>query len=358
MRVGIVGAGPAGSFLAERLSAGGLEVMIFDHTMPREKPCGGGLSLRATRAFPFLSEVAEKVAITRMRVMSPGDKEVVLHSSDPMYIFSRNTLDSWLLRRALERGASFMNERVVEVDRAGDGWTLRTPTRVYGVDLLVGADGARSMVRPLVGRKLGRSDYRLAVGGYVQGLESDEVFLKFMRDLHGYFWVMPRVGHVAVGLGAELGSARARCLFSRLDECLRRYVNCEPARCVRRFVALIPCPRSVEAFLPHRVWGNAALVGDAAMLVDPISGEGIFYALKSASLLATALLDGALGEYDSLLEVELSPAIRAAALRYSSFFDPRYLNLLTTLARRSSIVRDVVGAIAFGRRGYEFLPAL
>jgi len=94
------------------------------------------------------------------------------------------------------------------------------------------------------------------------------------------------------------------------------------------------------------------------MLVDPISGEGIYYALKSASLLASALLEGVLGEYDSLLEAELSPALRAAAGRYSSFYDARYLTLLTVLARRSSVVRAAVESVVFGVRGYESLPKL
>ncbi len=333
-------------------------MVVFDHTMPREKPCGGVVSVRTLRAFRFLAEVAEKVPVKRMRVLSPRDDEVVLESAEPVVVFARKTLDSFLLSRAQDGGAKFIGERVVEVKEAGGSWYLRTSTGTFTVDLVVGADGARSRVRGLLSEPVGRNMYRVTVGGYIPAMGSEEIFLKFMEDLPGYFWMMPRKDHAAVGVGTELRRARAKELFRVLDSYLTRYFNRSLGDCARCFVALAPWVESAEAFPAKCSHRNAALIGDAAMAVDPISGEGIFYALKSASLLATAILHGDLRDYDHLLQREVAPTLRAAAMRYSSFYNARYLSLLTLLARKNCRVRDAVTSVAFGAQGYDVLPIL
>src|SRR5437762_7799626 len=144
MKVAVVGAGPAGSLCAARLAGDGARVTVVDASHPREKPCGGGLTSKALRLLPEAPDGDPLPVryVGRCRLDSGQGDSVEVELPRPVAVASRRALDGWLLRRAVEAGASHVAERVTGVDGAG---RLRTRSgRDEAFDVIVGADGAGS----------------------------------------------------------------------------------------------------------------------------------------------------------------------------------------------------------------------
>src|ERR1700729_3769845 len=118
-RVAVLGGGPAGAFAAERLARAGLETRVFDEKLAWEKPCGGGLTYKAYRDYPFL-------IITDTFLAAPKAGAVKMALSRPLVIYSRLDLNRMLLDRAEEAGAQLEKTRVLDIERTGKGWLLRT----------------------------------------------------------------------------------------------------------------------------------------------------------------------------------------------------------------------------------------
>src|SRR5579862_7930049 len=167
--VAILGGGPAGAFAAEQLAAAGLKVRLFDEKLAWEKPCGGGLTFKAYDRYPFLKENATpKRFITESVLAAPNAGEACLRLSDPMLIYSRIELNRMLLDRAEKAGAQLEKARVLEMQRSGSGWLLRTKAGTDAADFCIVATGARNPLRG-VGTELTPPDTMSALGYYVQG---------------------------------------------------------------------------------------------------------------------------------------------------------------------------------------------
>lgn len=299
MNIAVVGAGPAGAFCAERLAALGHRVDIYDPTHPREKPCGGGVTPGTFIHHPELREVMEagNPVTTISMVVGDGDKTLDVDMPQPIYVYPREKLDGMLLERACKAGATHLRERVrrvrVEADvaiveTAGGGSATGGEERRY--DFVVGADGTSSVVRRcLVGKRPG-SEMSYASGGYhVEGLVESAFFIEFMPDYGGYFWVFPRGDHASVGMVAPVGKENAKGIARRVLEILeRRYPGSGELPRIP-YAASIPVADLEEAAAPTLGGHRFGLVGDAANLTDPITGEGIQHAIDSGALLAQCL---------------------------------------------------------------------
>jgi geranylgeranyl reductase family protein len=284
-RVAILGGGPAGAFAAEQLASAGMQTILLDEKLAWEKPCGGGLTYKAYHQYPFLIENdTPKKLITNTVMAAPSAGEVSLTLREPLLIYSRLDLNRMLLERAERAGARIEKTRVVEMNGGAGSWQLRTKCGTIEADFCIVATGARNPLRA-VGTQLAPSDTMAALGYYVPG-EQENIDIQFLPGLEGYIWVFPRCGHLSVGICGK--NEPAASLRKRLEQ----YMTEKGLRWhgAAFYSHLLPSLEA-SAWKRNRVAGDGWMaVGDAAGLVDPITGEGLYYAIRSADLAAKAIL--------------------------------------------------------------------
>jgi len=285
MKVAILGGGPSGAFAAAQLASNGVKTVVFDEKLAWEKPCGGGLTYKAYSQYPFLAEGATPKKIIRQTVLSaPKSKAVTLSLDRPLLIYSRYDLNGMLLDRAQSAGAQLEKTRILNIERTGSRWLLRTKHGAMDADYCIVATGARNPLRNF-GTELTSNDAMSALGYYIPG-DRNRIDIQFLPNLEGYIWVFPRCGHLSVGIcgkGEPASALRAR---------LERYMEEQGlSRDGATFYShLLPCLET-PAWKRNRVCGDGWMAtGDAAGLVDPITGEGLYYAVRSADLAAKAIL--------------------------------------------------------------------
>ena len=350
MRVAVVGAGPAGALAAARLAGDGAQVAIFDASHPREKPCGGGVTARALRLLPAapVDDPLPARMVDRCRFDSGAGEAVEVELARPVAVASRRALDAWLLRRAVAAGAVHVAERVVCVEPSG---RVRTSARDERFDLIVGADGAGSLVRRTMLAPTPPARLMMAAGWFAPG-ESGMV-VRFAPDLEGYLWLFPRPGHVGVGICAPLGRVPTRRMLVRLASEVARAFPALADDEAPRYAHTIPSPSTDPRSLLEVAGERWALIGDAAALADPITGEGIHSALRSAEVLADTMReDGSPRRYpERALETFGRDLVRAATLR-ARFYAPGFARRMVRFAGRSRAVRAVLADLVLGEQGY------
>ncbi len=326
MNVAIIGSGPAGSHLAHTLATAGARVRLYDmHRGAWEKPCGGGITAKALRQFGFLLEekTAEfpRQAISEIEILSPRGRAVTFPLADaPFRIFSRTNLNGLLLARAQATGADFIPRRVTAFAPDGDGWRIEADGDIWRADFLVGADGCTSGTRrQLVGR-LPDEDQAMCCGYYISAPGTPRAVVAFPKDFSGYVWAFPRPDHVSYGIINQCGEYPLPELWKELDRFVRWHLGGELPKDRVKYAARVPMLRK-KSWKTNRVSGaNWALVGDAAGFVDPITGEGIYYALQSAHLLGEALTRHAPATYDRLWRKEFEADLTEASRRLPKFY--------------------------------------
>jgi geranylgeranyl reductase family protein len=352
--IAVIGGGPAGAFAAAELAAGGCAVTLLDEKLAWEKPCGGGLTPKTLARYPFLGQNGRPKRIVRKAVLRAANGSTVqLAFPDPFLIYSRYELNSLMLERAAHAGCELVRDHVAGIERTAAGWRLRGRGREYTADFLVIAAGVRaSFAGPIGPQQPG--DLGCAVGYYLPRTQ-DHLEVHFLRRLHGYFWIFPRTDHVSIGLcGKYLAEPAAR-----MRQRLERYMEERGiSRAGAEFYAhLLP------ALAPGSSWSRScagegwAAVGDAAGLVDPITGEGIYYALRSAEELAACCLEGCPQQYPARLRascgLELELAARLAERFYhDTFLGGRICTRMVQFARYSPLFYRLVLDLFAGRQPY------
>ena len=293
----VLGAGPAGSHTAEFLARAGVRTILMDEKLAWEKPCGGGLTYKAYEKYPYLIDnAAPKRAIHDTYISAPHAGRVKLPMERPMLIYARTDLNLMLLQRAERAGAQIEKTRVLGADRTTSGWSIRTPSGSIIADYCVMALGARNSLRNL-GTEFTAADTMFALGYHVPG-HRDEVDIQFLDGFEGYIWVFPRCGHLSVGICGKGEPASA--LRARLEGYMRKHEL--PTAGATFYAHMLPALES-QRWRKNRVAGDGWLaVGDAGGLVDPITGEGLYYALRSSELASQVVLNDG-----------VAPAAKAAA---------------------------------------------
>ncbi len=288
MKVAILGGGPSGAFAAERLASAGVETVVLDEKLAWEKPCGGGLTWKAYSQYPFLQNGdSPKKVVTETVLGAPDCKPVTLALDRPILIYSRKDLNGLLLRRAEKAGAQVEKTRVLQMDRTDAGWNIRTKSGAFTADYCLVATGARNPLRDF-GTELLPSDTMTALGYYVPG-DRPRIDIQFLPGLEGYIWVFPRCGHLSVGICG--GGSTAAELRVRLERYMKEQEL--PLEGATFYGHVLPSLET-SSWERNRVSGDGwAAIGDAAGLVDPITGEGLYYAMRSADLATQALLQEA-----------------------------------------------------------------
>ncbi len=379
MKVAIVGAGPAGSHLAHQLSKRGMDVLLFDARPAWEKPCGGGVTSKALQEFEFLhSGPAPKQMVSSLRLISAQGRELTVAPRHDFAIYSRRELAAMMRQRAVEAGAQLHVARVEKTERAGGQWRLATSAGDFTVDFLVGADGASSVIRRRVGVQFGANDFAYALGWNVRDAQPPtRVDVKYLDDISGYLWLFPRTDHISYGIASGYRETTPAQLKARLIE----YISTQDAELARHlnsansaspssigdrasfYAAMIPA-LDVATWDRLKVSDAAqgwALIGDAAGFVDPLTGEGIYYAIKSADLLAQALTTR-VANYEGMWRADFGAELRRASalsdrFYYGSFAGAPLTERMVQFARRHRGVREVLRDLVAGEQGYVGLKS-
>jgi len=284
----IVGGGPAGALCGERLATAGFRVSIYDEHLAWEKPCGGGLTQKALLAYPFLRTGPQpKKIVSECELISSRGHRALLSLDRPIVIYSRKVLNGLLLDRAASAGCRLIHSRVTQVDTSGRSVTLSAGGRAVHADFVVLAAGARNPLLPGT-TPLKQQDLEQTIGYFVPA-SSDRIIVKFLSKFAGYIWSFPRSDHLSVGICGRLVPGGTRAMKEHLHRFLEQErISSEGAVF---YSHVLPSPQ-VDTLRLRRVVGrNWALVGDAAAWVDPLTGEGLHYALRSGHLLADALAE-------------------------------------------------------------------
>jgi geranylgeranyl reductase family protein len=328
----VVGAGPAGSTLARLLAGQGVRVLLLDRArFPRDKPCAGGVTLRAASRLDIdLAPVVERTIFAGRFTYRLG-RAFRHQSNQPLaYMTQRRRLDLFLTEQAAAAGAQFHDGEPVRAVEVGERMvTVRTDKGHYTATALAGADGANGMVGQSTGTAP-RVDLLVALEGNVPLERKVErrwehtIALDLGALPGGYGWVFPKGDHLNVGVGGWQHFAPH--LRRRLAALCQRY--------------RLPSDRLADLrghHLPLRrpgspiARGPVLTLGDAAGLVDPLSGEGIHTAFLSARLAAEAIVrylaeqTADLASYQAAVDRQIMPELIASHKLHDIFHHAPYL---------------------------------
>jgi geranylgeranyl reductase family protein len=310
----VVGAGPAGATLAYELALQGIDVLILEkERLPRYKACAGGITVKTAKLLGFDFSSVTRDTVRGAKVAYGNRHSFTKSYPQPLiYMVMRDEFDQLLVQRAREAGATLADNEGVDQVQA----TEQSANRVFTARVVVGADGARSIVAASAGlmqrvdlgigleAEISVPGQRLVQWEGLMGLD-----LGHMRG--GYGWVFPKKDHLSVGVGSPLRQAKR--LKSGYQAVLKSHgLNDHAATRIRSH--WLPVRRKGMAIQS----GRCLLLGDAAGLVDPVTGEGIHNAVRSAQIAAPViehyLRDSSanLKEYEAAVDKKIMPELRAA----------------------------------------------
>jgi flavin-dependent dehydrogenase len=356
-QIAIIGGGPSGAICGERLAREGFDVTIYDERLAWEKPCGGGLTHKAILAYPFLLDGPHpKKLIYAVDLISSRSHRARLTLDHPIVIYSRAVLNGLLLERAAKAGCQILQSRVTHLDASRERVHLQAGGAAVEADFAVIATGARNALLPGTS-PLKRGELELTLGFFVPS-QADSIKVKFLRHFEGYIWSFPRSDHLSVGICGSMARHTSQELRNSLDRFLRdEHISTAGARF---YSHVLPSPQ-MQTLRQRPIASNAwALVGDAAALVDPITGEGLYYALRSGELLADALIAGCPADYPSRVRSDFSGdlefATRVARQVYrGNFLGGSVTTRMIQFIGRSATFRALMADIFSGAQNYSSL---
>lgn len=353
LRVAVVGSGPAGSSAAETLAKAGIETYLFERKLDNAKPCGGAIPLCMVSEFDLPPEIIDR-KVTQMEMISPSNRAVDIKiRNDGEYIgmCRREVLDGFMRDRAARLGAKLINGTVHKLEIPAsdrDPYKLHYTDHSEGkkpgtfksldVDVVIGADGANSRIA----RAIDAGDYNYAIA-FQERIRLPEAKMARYENLAEmyvgddvstdfYGWVFPKYDHVAVGTGTMKPN---QADIKKLQAGLRARAADKISGGQIIKIEAHPIPEHPR---PRRVVGRVALVGDAAGTVTKSSGEGIYFAAKSARMCAETIVE--LSEQGQRIPTEAD--LKVYLKRWDKQYGMTYLvlDLLQRVFYRSDATRE------------------
>lgn len=355
--IAIIGGGPSGAMCGEQLARAGHKVLLFDEHLAWEKPCGGGLTHKAIQCFPFLLDNPyPKKLVHSVELISSQEHRATLEMPHPIVIYSRKVLNGLLLERAQEAGCTLRRSRVMSVDTDHTKPRYCVEGKWCETDFLVLAAGARNQLLP-GSRALQRDELEMTQGYFVPQ-HADSIIIKFLPQFEGYIWSFPRNDHLSVGICGSMSAHTSAQLRGHLQTFVEKQnIATENAKF---YSHVLPSPQVHTLSQRNVVGKNWALVGDAAALVDPLTGEGLFYAIRSGELLGRSLGQGCPERYPAWIKAAFSSELEFAARIVRRFYRGSFLgNAVTTrmvqFIRRNAVFRQLMSDLFSGTQDYTSL---
>jgi geranylgeranyl diphosphate/geranylgeranyl-bacteriochlorophyllide a reductase len=353
IRVAVVGSGPAGSSAAEILAKAGIETYLFERKLDNAKPCGGAIPLCMVSEFDLPPEIIDR-RVRKMKMISPSNVEVdinLINQDEYIGMCRREVLDGFMRDRAAKLGANLINGTVYQLDIPSnnkDPYTLHYADHSGGnaqgvmktlkVDVVIGADGANSRIA----KAIDAGDYNYAIA-FQERIKLPEDKMAYYEDLAEmyvgtdvspdfYAWVFPKYDHVAVGTGTmKVNKAIIKDLQMGIRT--RASKRLEGGKIIK--VEAHPIPEHPR---PRRVVGRVALVGDAAGTVTKSSGEGIYFAAKSARMCAEAIVEASNCGQTIPTEQDLKLYLKRWDKKYGTTY--KVLDILQRVFYRTDATRE------------------
>jgi flavin-dependent dehydrogenase len=262
----------------------------------------------------------------------------------------------------VSHGVNFRRERVLGFSRSDSHWLVRTDQSNHEVDFLVGADGVNSFVRKILGSRFPSEDLMLTFGYRLPVEMDDRIIIEFYPNFHGYLWAFPRPQHVSIGICGRLQRYGMKELKQYLHKFMKDFLTSRSFESTDKIIysSLIPSLRP-ESLLQNTFSGDGwALVGDAAGFCDPITCEGIYYALRSGELLAEAISERGLETYPQTCKDDFMADFIHGANLFDRFYAGKFLGSdfitrMVQIIRRSPALRSVMNSFVSGKQNYKTL---
>lgn len=346
----VVGAGPAGAICAYQLAKNGFSILILEkEKLPRDKPCAGSLSIKATKELSFnINSVIEK-KISKINIIYKFKHQIVKSSPKSfVYMINRDKFDYFLVQKAKEAGATVLDrQKIKEVKQTDEKVRISTVNQVFAGKILVGADGAKGSTARMI-NLAPITHCQMALMSKVQlnpqtDIPKDAVVAHIGNLPSGYGWSFPKKDHFNIGVGGEIN------LGAKIKTYFNQVFNFYQLSSQNRKILGHPLParlRSTPIF-KNRV----LLIGDAAGLVNYFTGEGIYYAEKSGKIAAEVITNQLRGkkvnlkEYQKWIDQEILPEIR------TSYIFSKVFHLFPFLFFKLLIIDQVFEALVQTLRG-------
>jgi geranylgeranyl reductase family protein len=341
----IVGAGPSGASAAYHLAKKGHSVLILEKgSLPRIKTCGGGVSPAISQwlDFDFQPIIDNTISQVEFTWQMEDKVEAELNEKVPMWMVKRDQFDNFLLEKAQEQGAKIQDKTEVQnVKLDGKNWEITTNNGNFNSAYLIAADGANSQIAKMLGFKLSKPSLgaNLEIMTTVPENKKHTAYFDFGTLKNGYIWTFTKSDGYTINGGFFKGNGNTKELETKLKEYAKNlglYLN-----------------KSQYQEYNLGLWnGNqnlhtkrALLVGEAARLVDPISGEGIrpgiFSGFQAAGAISQALAgyDNALAQYTVVINEELGKNLVLASRLGGLFYQ------FTKIAYKAGVKRPAFATI-------------
>lgn len=376
----IVGGGPSGSTAAANLAGAGLRVAILDRArFPRLKPCGGGISCRVFKRFPYLETAIRSVPTNLVRKVvfeSPSADVIEFESEEPLYAMIRRLeFDHALLEHCRNSGIEVREGITVQHLKIAKDCVHLTATsgEEFVGDLVIGTDGVNSTIAVQSGLRGPWTPLQVAVDGTEESPLSDVstrpdclyVYFGFGRG-YGYGYVFPKVAHVNFGVGYLLDYVKKHVpekpyehhaqFFE--DQRKRGVLSGNSQQANFHFYPL-PFSGPLQKISTDRI----LLAGDAAGFVNGFTAEGIYYAMVSgehAGRTALAAISSRnttaefLRRHDDACNAELGSELRkSVALQKRFYSDPNLIDIAVRFAKSNDRVRSLITRFGVGQISYE-----